>query len=187
MDNKQTTSPFTKSILHIPLFILSVIVAVAISQSTLVEQILAYGPASYTLAGLALGVMYSSFFTVAPATVGFFQLAAAGESPLTLAITGGIGAMIGDLSLFQIIKFSIIDDLVSYLQRRSQGAFNKVTKVKFVRYAMLIGGAIIMTTPLPDEIGLALMGLIKSSWQKIAILGFFLNAIGIYIIALLAS
>ncbi len=179
-------TPLTKSALHIPIILLSIIVAIAIGRSNLVEQILQFGPQAHILAALVVGVMYSSFFTVAPATVAFVQLAQAGVSPLTLALIGGIGAMIADISIYQFIKFSMMDDITSYLQRHSQGMFAKVSKMKAMRYSLILIGAIVMATPFPDEIGLALMGIAKEKWTHIAVLGFTLNAIGIYIIALIA-
>lgn len=180
-------TPLTKLALHIPLLLLSIVVAIAIGRSNLIEQILEYGPLSYILAVLVIGVMYSSFFTVAPATVAFIELAQAGVPPWLLALFGGIGAMVGDLSIFQFIKFSMMDDLMAYLQRHSQGLFEKISHMKVMRYGMLTAGAIIMATPIPDEVGLALMGIAKEKWTHIAALGFILNGIGIYLIALVAS
>jgi len=185
-NDAEKKTPLTKSLIHLPLILVSIILAVVIGRSDIVGYFLSYGEIGYTLAALIFGVMYSSIFSVIPATVGIIKLAEAGAPPLVLAIVGGLGAMIGDLSIFQIIKFSVLDDIIRYMQRHSQGRFERVFKMPIVRYTLVIVGAMIVASPIPDEIGLAMMGLAQTRWPIVAVISFLLNSVGILVIAMLA-
>ena len=94
--------------------------------------------------------------------------------------------MAGDISIFQILKFGILDDLTAYFQRRSQGAFKKVFNLPIFKYLLFILGGIFVATPVPDEIGLAMMGLANMSWRYVAPVGFILNGVGIFVLCEIA-
>lgn len=172
--------------LHVPLLVLGVAVAVAIGRSDVVAGIAHSGTLGVLLAVLVFGAMYSSVLTVAPATVGLVELAQAGVPVSLLAIVGGFGATLTDVSIFQIIKIGFIDDLVAYFQRHSQGAFSRLFKIKLFKLLIVVLGAITIATPIPDEIGLAMMGIGKAKIRTVALVGFVFNTLGIMVIGLLA-
>jgi len=182
----QPQNLFSRVSLHIPLLILGIVVAVAIGESKVMNQLAAYGPVGYVLTSFVLGAMYSSLFTVAPATVGFVHLATAGVPVSVMGICGGIGAMLGDLSMFQVIKFGLTDNLVRIFQAHSRGLYEKLFRIRFFKILLVIVGIVIVATPIPDEMGLAIMGLGKARWRTVAIIGFVFNALGIAGIGLLA-
>ncbi len=174
-------------IAHLPLFLLGIAVAVVIARSHVAVQLAGYSQLAAALVALVTGVLYSSVFTIATATVVFVQLAAAGVSIPLLALCGGIGGMFADLSMFQIIRSTVLDDVMRYAQRHTQGLFSRFTHFHWFRLLMVVVGALIIATPLPDEIGLALMGLGKARWRVVAILSLILNIIGIALIGLAAA
>lgn len=177
-------------ILHLPILVVSVLAAVLLAQSDAVVYLMSFSGGSFlsvAAVSLVAGFFYSSAFTVAPATVALFEIADAGAPIPVLAIFGGLGGMLADISIFEIIRFSVIDDLIAHFQRRSRGHFAHLFKIKFFRTIITVLGAITIATPIPDEIGLAMMGIGKTRLPAISLITFLLNGFGIAIIGLLAQ
>jgi hypothetical protein len=179
-----------KIALHLPILLISGAVAVLLARSDVFENLLSSASGStfsIVIVSLIAGILYSSVFTVAPATVALFELAHSGAPIFLVAVVGGFGGMLADLSLFEIIKFGLIDDIVAHFQKRSQGRFAHLFKIKFFRLLITIVGALIIATPIPDEIGLAMMGLGRANLKLVVIVTFVLNTIGIAVLCLLAK
>lgn len=177
-------------IVHLPLLVISIAGAVLLAKSGAVVYLLSFSHGSLlglAAISLAAGFFYSSVFTVAPATVALFEIADAGANISVLAIFGGLGAMLADISIFEILRFSVIDDVIAHFQRRSRGHFAHLFKIKFFRRLVTIIGAITIATPIPDEVGLAMMGIGKTKLPAILLITFLLNTTGIAIIGLLAQ
>lgn len=185
-DQKNASQILRSHALHIPLIIIGIVAAVALGQSTIVAEVAHSGLVGMFVAVLIFGAMYSSILTVAPATVGLVELAHAGVPIPLLALVGGFGATLSDISLFQIIKFGFIDELIAYFQRHSQGAFNRLFKIKLFKFLLVVIGALSIATPIPDEIGLAMMGIGRAKIRTVALVGFVFNTLGIMTIGLLA-
>jgi hypothetical protein len=132
------------------------------------------------------GFMYSSVLTVAPATIAIVKLAEAGVPLPLLAVVGGAGAMLADLTLFRLLKVSFVDHLLAGLQRAPHGYLAMLFQIKLFRYVLVLIGAIIIATPIPDEVGLALMGMGTAPWFAVAIIGFVFNSLGIGMIGYLS-
>jgi len=58
--------------------------------------------------------------------------------------------------------------------------------LRLFRWSMVLFGALVIASPLPDEIGLAMMGLSKVKTLLFIPISFSLNAFGILIIGLIA-
>lgn len=115
------------------------------------------------------GTLFSSVLTVPIATTALLALGK--YLPLwELSLVGGMGAMVGDL----VILYFIRDGLFSGL---------KVKPIRPRHFGWLIPlvGAIIIASPLPDELGISLLGLGKIRPQVFMIISFCLNALGIFI------
>ena len=132
------------------------------------------------------GLFYTYSFTGSIGT-GAIILLAKTFDPLTIAVIGGIGAGIADISILRLIqKFGFLEEL-NHISK--ENFFIKLTKnVKFLtsKVFLTILGMITIASPLPDEIGVVLVnrgGLLSAKYFfGIAIL---LNGVGIYVIAIL--
>ena len=132
------------------------------------------------------GVFFTSAFTLAPATIALAHISE--TAPVaTVALWGGLGAMIGDLILFLFIRDRFARDLAAALKpslaRHVIGSFH----VGFMKWLAPIVGAAIIASPLPDEFGLALMGLSRTRLFILLPISFVMNVIGIYIVAAFAQ
>ncbi|MBI2632685.1 hypothetical protein HYW75_06795 [Candidatus Pacearchaeota archaeon] len=133
------------------------------------------------------GVLFSFGFTT-PFAVGIF-LSLNPENILLASLLGGIGAMISDIFIFKIIKFSFIDEFkllekTKPLKKIISLIDNNIAhKIKI--YLLYAFAGIIIASPLPDEIGVTMLaGLTKIKIRKLALISFIFNTIGILLLFL---
>ncbi len=127
------------------------------------------------------GTLFTSVFTTAPAIVILAELAQ-DTSSASVAFWGGLGAMAGDYVIFRLMRDRIAQD-IEYILRlaRAKKIITMLRTVRFRWMATIIGAAII-ASPLPDELGLTLLGMSRVSSVVVLPLMFALNAGGIYLI-----
>ncbi len=147
----------------------------------LLEQ---FGPV-WWLYALVAGVCYSSVFTVAPATVALGTLAVR-LPPWQVAVLGGFGAMLGDLVVFQFIRSAISRLLLQWARARGRKRRRGTCTARPLRWPAVIVGALLIASPLPDEAGLALLGISHLPTRVLLPLTFGLNGAGIFLISLTA-
>lgn len=136
------------------------------------------------------GVFYAYGFTAAPATAVLLVLAK--EQNLILAVLlGGFGAVLSDLLIFKFFRRFFTDEI------------DKLKKEKFVKYIereekILLGhyykhifpalAGFLIASPLPTEIGVAMMASIKNlSVKKFLIIAFILHSLGILLILMIGN
>ncbi len=148
--------------------------AISIFQHPLLESFIA-------------GLFFTSVFTTAPA-IAFFTYIAPTIPLITMAIVGGIGAVIGDLIIFRFVRDRFGKDLIAFLKEKQRGNhFKLLLHLKMFRYLTFLLGGLIIASPLPDELGIALLGFSKMKTRPFIILSFIFNTIGIAIIGYIAT
>ncbi len=138
--------------------------------------------------GLAFlgGLLYTTFSTTPIAVAIFISLAGAGAPGFLVAMLGGVGAAIGDTGLLAALRIGIIDEALAYFARKTHGAFAKFMHRRLVRIVTILLGGIIVASPLPDELGIAIMGLTHLPNRYIMLVSFFFNTASIATIVYLA-
>jgi hypothetical protein len=132
------------------------------------------------------GVFFVSTFTVAPSIVVLFYLASQ-MNLWVVAVMAGLGAVVGDFLIFRFLKDSIFEEIKPVFRRLTGERLQKLFETPhFARLSMVLG-AIIIASPLPDETGLALLGLSKIKRWQFLLLSFLLNTIGIFITIAIAQ
>ena len=141
---------------------------------------------SYGYLGAAItGIFFVSTFTVAPASVILFHLAQ-DLNPVMIALYAGAGAVIGDLLIFRFLKDGVFDELAPIFKRFEGSYLSMLFKTPYFAWLVPVAGAIIIASPLPDELGIGLLGLSRiKTWQFVG-LAFVLNSLGILAVVLLA-
>lgn len=163
---------------------LSVAVAVLFVRTGLIAELLALASGFKLISGFIAGMLFVSIFTLAPAAAVLIELFRA-NSLLDVAFTAGLGGLIGDWLMFRFLRDRVADDL-GYLVRHS--GFRRllaVFRLKCFRWLTPLIGALIVVSPLPDEIGLALMGFSRLSTALFLPLSFALNFLGILAVGLI--
>lgn len=136
------------------------------------------------LGNFVAGMLFSFGFTT-PFAVGFFLVYKTNNILLT-AIIGGIGALISDLLIFKIVKFSFINEFRRLKRTERIQELNWLINYEFghkIRnYLLFIFAGMVIASPLPDELGVIMLaGLTKIRIKSFMIISFLFNTLGIYI------
>jgi len=167
---------------NLTILVLSLIFAYFVfNNETLHSYLLHLGNFGYFGAFIA-GALFVSTFTVATGIIILLVLAES-LSPIEIGLIAGLGAFIGDFIIFRFVK----DDLVKEINHiyslfDKNHHFKKVLDTKYFSWALPVVGAIIIASPLPDEVGVSLMGISKLKTYQFLLISFTLNAIGIFLI-----
>lgn len=139
------------------------------------------GNLSYVGAFLA-GMLFVSTFTVA--TGGLILLVLAETlSPTEIGLIAGLGAVVGDLTIFHLVKDNLaaeIADIYNHIDRKNH--LKKVFHSKYFSWTLPVIGSVLIASPLPDELGVSLMGLSKTSTIRFVMISYILNSLGIFLI-----
>lgn len=128
------------------------------------------------------GIFFTSLLTIAPAGVAFAEMAIV-VPPMQLASWGAAGAVVGDLLLFIFVRDVISADLVVLLRGRwSRKLYALFHKSPFFSWAIPVAGALVIASPLPDEVGIAMLGLSKADIRFLVPISFAMNFLGIFLI-----
>lgn len=132
------------------------------------------------------GMFFVSIFTVAPASVIIFDVAKT-LNPVFVAITAGLGAVIGDYLIFRLLKDRVFEELTPLVKKNGGAFLGKLFSSPFFAWLIPIFGAFIIASPLPDELGISLMGISKiKNWQFLLVT-FLLNSVGIFLVIILSK
>lgn len=131
------------------------------------------------LGAFVTGILYTVGFT-APLATAMVVDAAHVTSPWTLALLGGMGAMLYDLLIFAFVRRTTTRPFFEKLRERFFGR-------PAIAWALFAVGALVIASPLPDELGSGLLGLSKMPQKYFVPLSFVLNGLGIFIIASIAA
>lgn len=163
----------------------SILLGIFFAQTGILKNLLSLA-GGYLIAGSFLaGVFWTSAFTVVPASVALLEISRM-NSIWPVAVAASAGAFFADVIIFRFIKDDLDEDIIDFIQhsRFHFHRFRFLWKLKAFRWMFSILGAIIIASPLPDDIGLAIMGLSKTNTHFFILTSVFLNFIGILTLVL---
>jgi hypothetical protein len=167
------------------IILFSVLLAIILVKTGVLENLFSSTGGMKIFGSFIAGLFFTSIFTVAPATVALAEISR--NEPLVITVLlGGLGAMLGDLVIFRFVKNSLVEDFSVLIKHRAPKRLASVFKLRFFRWFMAFFGALVIVSPFPDEIGLAMMGLTKVRMAIFIPLSFILNSLGILMIAMIA-
>mgnify|MGYP001584680684 CR=1 FL=1 len=165
-------------------FFLSIVAAIIILKFGWVNVIIESTKDMKFLASIVAGFFYTILPTSAIALVVFAKLAS-DHSIIQVSILGGIGAMVADLALFRLTRKYMMHAIIDVSRTFFHGR-NILRKPSHARnLAMTVVGGIMIASPLPDEIGIAILELSEIKPFQFAILSGMLHTVGIFIIVYL--
>lgn len=166
------------------LIAISILIAVFLHQSELLENLIKFTYGIYFAIGVFVaGIFFASTFTVAISS-SIFLLLAETHNPIVIATIGGLGAFLGDSFIFKFLKDDLIADF-EYLERYfPQRTARRLFHSKLIFWFAPVLAALMIASPLPDEVGLIMLARIKLKYHHFFLISFFLNTFGILIISL---
>ena len=161
---------------------LGLCVAYVLSQNKEFHALLAHlGNGGYIGAFIA-GILFVSTFTVATGAL-ILLIFAETLHPIEIGLIAGLGAVVGDITIFRFVKNNLekeLTDIYNHIDHNKH--FKKLLHSKYFSWTLPVLGAIIIASPLPDELGVSLMGLSKMKTVPFLCISFILNSIGIFLI-----
>lgn len=100
---------------------------------------------------------------------------------------GGLGAALGDYIIFRFVKDRILEDIRYLLSFKKGYRFPAIFKTGLFKFFVPLTAALIIASPFPDEIGVAMLGLSKMKNRIFLLISFIFNGIGILVIGWVAK
>jgi len=132
------------------------------------------------LASFISGIFFTSSFTIVPSAAALTRIE--DVSRLTVALWGAAGAVVGDLFLFLFIRDRLAVHMVSALRPSVIKHILHSFHFGFLKWLGPLVGALIIASPLPDELGLTMLGLSKTKISVLLPVSFLMNLLGIYLV-----
>lgn len=171
---------------NLSFFFLSLVIAFLLSQyEPFIAFLLNLGGIGYLGAFIA-GLLFVSTFTVSTGVVMLLILAET-LSAFDIGIIAGLGAVVGDLIIFRFVKDNLLDEIKSITKYFGGKHIRATLHTKYFRWTLPVFGAIIIASPLPDELGVSLMGIANMRTLHFIFLSFILNAAGIFVVVSAAN
>lgn len=168
------------------LLAVSLVLVFYLAQTSLLDNVIQKAGELGYLGAFIVGIFFVSTFTVAPAIVILYHLAETSLNPIEVAVLAGLGAMIGDYVIFRFMRDRVFEELGPLFKKLQHPGVRDLFASPFFVWLGPLFGAFLIASPLPDEVGVSLLGLTKiKRWQFFA-MTFVLNSIGIFITVLAA-
>lgn len=163
------------------LLFVSIIVVLFLADTdiarTLIQRLGDWGYLGAVLTGM-FSVMT---FTAAPALIVLYDLSER-LNIYELCLLAGLGSVLGDFIIFSFFKDKVFLELEPIITRLSKQPFLHIFHTPYFAWLTPVIGAMIIASPLPDELGVGLLSSSKiKKWQFI-LLTFVLNSVGLFII-----
>lgn len=139
--------------------------------------------------GIFIAGLFFSFGFTTPFAIGFFVVAEPSNLVLA-AILGGLGATLSDFLIFGTIKLSFMDEFHRLERTRPVRAieheFHKDFSKTLRKCLIYVFAGFIIASPLPDELGVALLaGFSRIHPGMFIIISYLCNTLGILVMLLL--
>ena len=167
------------------ILVAGIVLAVFLIKTDLIQHLLAHISDSFISSFIA-GIFFTSVLTTAPSIIALGEIAV--HAPAWyVAVAGGLGALVGDLLIFRFVRSRLVEHIMRVAFSPHARRVGKALSKGPLRLIPIIGGTVLIASPLPDEIGLVMLGISHIRlWQFVPIsLG--ANIAGIYAIALIAQ
>lgn len=167
---------------NLTLVLLSFLVTLLLSMSPEFKAALFHlGNLGY-LGAFFAGILFVSTFTV---SIGVITLLILAETlhPLELGIIAGLGGVLGDFIIFQFIRSrGLADEIKHFFQYFGGDKLRHLIHTKYFSWTLPVIGALLIASPLPDEIGVGLMGISRMKTYQFILLSFVLDVAGVFLV-----
>lgn len=171
----------------IAMIVMSIIIAILFVETNILNTILSSTQEWNILGSFLSGIFFTSIFTTIPAIVALTELIRH-DSIFMVAFFGAAGAVIGDLIIFKFVRDNLTDHLLElYKHEKMLHRSLVLLRLKYFRWIIFMIGGLIIASPLPDELGISMLGFSKMKTSTFIPIAFFFNFLGIILIGLVAT
>lgn len=167
---------------NIIIFTLGIFVAIIFSQvDSAKELMLNLGNWGY-LGAIIGGMLF--VFTFSAATGALILLAVLKTfPPVTVVLVASVGALIGDYIIFRFVKNDLMEEAKPIYNYFEGSHLYKILHTRYFKWTLPVLGAIIIALPLPNELGVSLLGISEMKTKSFLAVSFVLNLIAIIILS----
>lgn len=171
---------------HTTLLVIAIALFIVFLDSAIMVAFFEWSTELGYIGAFIAGMLFVSLFTATPAVVVLFELAQ-GNDPWGVALWATAGSLVGDYIILNIFEDKFVDEF--NLIMRKMGMNRTMRKLRTKRYRVFEGvlGFAVVASPLPDEIGLALLDISHLSKFRILVLCAIANFAGIAAIVAVAQ
>ncbi len=162
---------------------LSVVAACMLVYMGTLSYLLQSTTQSFLVTSFISGIFFTSVFTIPLATVALAEIAGQ-HSLVMVGLFGALGAVLGDLVIFLFARRSLLTDFKELFHRKASRRMKALFRGRVWRFVTPTLGALVIASPLPDELGLAMLGLSKVSVQMLIPISYSMNFLGIVLVGL---
>lgn len=164
----------------------SIFVAIFLVKTNVLSEVLLTTQKLHSIGSFIAGMFFTSVFTTAPAIATLGHIARE-SSILNNALFGAMGAVLGDIVIFHFIKDKLSEHVLEVVGHNSLWKrTHTLYKLKYFRWLTFLIGGLLIASPLPDELGIGLLGFSKMKIRQFIPLSLFFNFIGILLIGIVA-
>lgn len=173
---------------HLTLIGISIVIAFYLLQNSAFSSLLHHlGNWGYLGAFLG-GILFVCTFTISIGAVILFILANNGLSILEIALFAALGEVTFDFIVFHFIRSKELENELKELFDKFGGyKLRHLIKTKYFSWTLPVIGAVILASPLPDELGVSLMGISKMKQSKFLVTAFILDFVGVFFVVTAAK
>ncbi|MBA3733063.1 hypothetical protein H0W91_01670 [Patescibacteria group bacterium] len=170
----------------IVIIIFSILMAILLVKSSTLQAVLDSAQGYKFIGSFIAGIFFTSVFTTAPAIVTLGKISQF-NSIVTTAFFGALGALLGDLLIFRFVKDKFSEHILELVSHRKIGKRTRALfRLRLFRWMSFLVGGLIIASPIPDEVGISLLGITKMKTSLFIIISFSFNFLGILLIGFLA-
>jgi hypothetical protein len=170
--------PFIESFFWV---IISFIIAFILYETGSFHTILASLQEFGYIGAFIAGMFFVSVFTAAPAAIVLVTFAET-LPMLPLVLIAGAGSVAGDMIMLSLINKQMSEGISFFPKEKGIQKIIKTLRHTKYRFFLTIVGAIVIASPLPDELGLALMGVSNIKPVSAVAITFLLNTFGLWLL-----
>lgn len=164
---------------------LSIILAVYIHYSAAADTLVNFFSGLYFVpAAILMGVLFALTFTAAVATSVFILLSETTHNPYLVALLGGVGSILANSLMYKFFKDELLLDIEALEPKYAKKIAHRIMHSKLFVGVIPYLAALILASPLPDELGILMLAGSNFKYTKFFLLSFGLHTIGILLIVL---
>lgn len=167
------------------LLILSLIVFGLFVRTQLAHEIFEVFKGFSYIGVFIAGLLSPSTFTAVPAYALIFGFAN-DLNPLLTALVAGSGAMVGDYLIYRFIKNRVFEELAPLVKYFHNERLIAIFHTPYFAWLAPLFGVLLIASPLPDEVGLGMLGIGEMRRRVFLLITFTINTLGILTVVLLA-
>ncbi|MEM5836654.1 MAG: hypothetical protein QW451_02635 [Candidatus Aenigmatarchaeota archaeon] len=157
---------------------LSTFTAVFMVRNVFLREILISYLSEWSYLGAFLAGLLFPYALTAPISASIFILISKFVNFLIASLLGALGAFVGDYLIFKFVKHHLSKEIDEILSKGRIKFKEVMVSEKFRKIVPVIAGLII-ASPLPDEIGIALLAMSEFETKKFFYLSYSLHFFGI--------